>query len=378
MSETETVDVEAIEVDETGEAVVSSEVAVIRHERETLPAPASVLPSPVEWEATMTMARTIAATQFVPESYRGKPEAVVAAILTGREMGIGPMESLRQIHMIDGRPSFAADLMMSKMRSGGVTVIESEVTAERAMIHARRRDTGEEATVEWTIADAVAAGLAGKKNWKTYPADMLWARVVGRLARRLGSDLLGGLVYATEEMQDWDEGGYGGEGYSTKVKETPVGMLDDWRNPAFDPGKSLAKDAPAGWEEIQRLILDIDSELAEWVSQSVVALYGSAVKDLADEQAKSEAGRRIANALARVRDELYGEGDFPPATDDEYRRVFSWAFGGLAVEGPKREGIHEGTGAALPRSDAAPQDSPTLIPDEALHEALDAIERDNQ
>ena len=72
--------------------LVAEKALVIREERETLPAPASVLPSSREWEATMAVAREIAGTQFVPESYRGKPDAVVAAILTGREMGIGQEE----------------------------------------------------------------------------------------------------------------------------------------------------------------------------------------------------------------------------------------------------------------------------------------------
>ena len=76
--------------------LVAEKALVIREERETLPAPASVLPSSREWEATMAVAREIAGTQFVPESYRGKPDAVVAAILTGREMGIGPMQALRR------------------------------------------------------------------------------------------------------------------------------------------------------------------------------------------------------------------------------------------------------------------------------------------
>ena len=232
------VDAEIIEAEareELGEEILHEARAaelVIREERDTMPAPASILPSPREWEASVAVAEKIAGTPFVPESYRGRPESVLAAILTGREMGIGPMQSLRQIHMIDGRPAFSADLMMAKMRAGGVTVVESSVNDERAYIKAKRKDTGEEAEVEWTKADAEKAGLTGKKNWKTYPADMLWARAVGRLARRLGSDLLGGLVYAKEEVEDWEEGDYGGSSaYAPEAKE-------------FDPETDLAPTAP--------------------------------------------------------------------------------------------------------------------------------------
>ena len=42
---------------------------------------------------------------------------------------------------------------------------------------------------------------------------MLWARCVGRLARRLGSDLLAGMVYTAEELHDLE--GFNGEGYDS-------------------------------------------------------------------------------------------------------------------------------------------------------------------
>lgn len=190
---------------------VRDDLEVVEHEREIAEPPRTVLPSPVEWEAMRAVAKEIAKTEFVPKELRGRPEAVLAAIMAGREIGIGPMEALRQIHIIDGRPVFSASLMLSLMRRGGLAILRSESTMEHAFIHAVRRDTGEEAEVEWTYAEAEqivsAKGgrLVEKDNWKNYRADMLWARCVGRLARRLGSDLLGGMVYSSEEVADWEE-----------------------------------------------------------------------------------------------------------------------------------------------------------------------------
>lgn len=345
MSETDVVEGDAVEVDEKEEEKPSTEVSVpekietqavaVRHEREIAEPPSAVLPSPGEWEATMTMARTIAGTTFVPKAYRGNPEAVVAGILYGREIGLGPMQALQKVHIIDGKPSLAAEEMLAQMRRHGLMILKSESTPDRAFIHAKRKDTGEEAEVEWTIQDAVDAGLTSKDNWQKYRLDMLWARCVGRLCRRLGSDMVGGMVYAAEEMQDWDEGGYGGSGYDTPVIETPVAKLTDWRDKRFDPANSLAKDAPAGWDKIGKLVLELDPTLADWISEAVLAVYGTPVKEIKSDTKKSEAGRRIANALARIRDELYGQGDFPPPSVDDYRRVFAWAFNGVTLEGPE-------------------------------------------
>ncbi len=341
-------------VDET---VLSQELAV-REEREHLVPATTVLPSAGEWEATMTMAKTIAATTFVPKSYRGNPEAVVAGILYGREIGLGPMQALQQIHIIDGKPSMSAELMLAQMRRGGVVIVESRVDDQGAFIHARRKDTGEEAEVEWTVQEAADAGLTGKDNWAKYRQDMLWARVVGRLARRLGSDLLGGMVYATEEMQDWDGGGYGGDGYATQAREVPVGSINDWRNPRFDPGVSLDKNAPKGWEEIGALALELDHLLMEWIAQAVVAKYGSSVKDIASDKDRSEAGKRIANTLARVRDDLFADGDFPPPADDDYRKAFAWGFG-VDIEGPGVDGVFDVVVAEAVQADTGGQESAT-------------------
>jgi hypothetical protein len=304
--------IDADVVEEDAHALHSAELA-IREERENYPAPLSVLPSPREWEASLAVAEKIANTQFVPESYRGRPDSVLAAILTGREMGIGPMQSLRQIHMIDGRPAFAADLMMAKMRAGGVVVIESSSTAERAYIKAKRKDTGEEGVGEWTIKDAEIAGLLGKKNWKTYPGDMLWARAVGRLARRLGSDLLGGLVYAKEEMEDWgDDGGYG-SGAPQPEKE-------------FDPETDLAPTAPKTREEIAGQLNRFDPTV-DWgeVALSVrLRQYGKVDLEGADLQ---DFYRRLANSVWFI-DNATKDGDFPPVPPEILIAGFAYGFSG--------------------------------------------------
>lgn len=322
--EDEVIDVEATEVDsKTIEAEASEELGnaelVIREERENYPAPKSVLPSPREWEASMAVAREIANTQFVPESYRGRPDSVLAAILTGREMGIGPMQSLRQIHMIDGRPAFAADLMMAKMRAGGVVILDSSSSDTRAFILAKRKDTGEEAEVEWTIKDAERAGLLAKRGqaWKNYPADMLWARAVGRLARRLGSDLLGGLVYAKEEMEDWGEdGGYG----APQEKE-------------FDPETDLAPTAPQTRGQIAAQFQRFDPTV-DWgavTNQLVQKKYDEDTSRDLEGADLQDFYRRLANSVWFI-DNATKEGDFPPVAADVLQAGFAYGFSDEEVE----------------------------------------------
>ena len=317
-------------VEEPSDEVRSAEL-VIHEERESLPAPQSVLPSPREWEASMAVAREIAGTQFVPESYRGRPDAVLAAILTGREMGIGPMQSLRQIHMIDGRPAFAADLMMAKMRSGGVVVLDSSSNDQRAYIKAKRKDTGEEAEVEWTIADAERAGLLSKRGqaWKNYPSDMLWARAVGRLARRLGSDLLGGLVYAKEEMEDWDESGYGGggAGYEATTAAPPK---------PFDPETDLAEGAIHG-EDAPRLLaealnrFDPTVDWGETLGGVTLQMYDVASRRDLEGKELQDYWRRLSNAVWFIDQAAEGK-DFPPVPAEQLVAGLAYGFSGTKPE----------------------------------------------
>jgi len=312
-------DADEITVDEA-DAMIEAETQalVIYDERERQTTPANVLPSPAEWEATLAVARQIAGTPFVPAAYRGNPEAVVAAILFGREIGVGPMQALRQINMIDGKPSLSADLMMSQMRRGGVVVIESESTRDRAWIKAKRTDTGEVAEAEWTIEEARSIPkMTDKASWTNYPADMLWARAVGRLARRLGSDLLGGMVYASEEMADWDEGGYGGSpGYAATT--TPVATTKD--------GVEFRADAPRGWGAIHKQLVEIDSTMpwGDWIEQALMHLTGKPkLADLSAEE-KRDVGIRVANGVAHLSAANAGR-DFPPPSRAEVQAAFSFA-----------------------------------------------------
>lgn len=293
--------------------------------------PTTVLPSPKEWEAAMTMAATIAKTEFVPKQLRGRPDAVLACILAGREVGLGPMQALRDINVIDGKPSFSASLMMAMMRRGGVRVLASESTPERAWIHAKRTDTGEEAAVEWTMAEAREVVQGGKRlvekdNWRNFPADMLWARAVGRLARRIGSDLLGGMIYTSEEIADFDD--YEGS-YSTGTRATPT------ETPLGKQIVDQRKDAPKTWPEIMERLTHAEPNV-DWSTSSTLILhawYGPqyhAVSDLPEEE-RPFYGVRLANLAAELSAKMT-DGDFPPVTEEECREALAKTFDGLVLD----------------------------------------------
>jgi len=163
---------------------------------------ADLATAPVTWRTLEALSRT----EFVPGALRGRPAAVLGAVLYGRDLGLGPLEALSLIDVIDGRPSPSAELMARKLREAGHTIEIVESTDSACELVGRRGDTGEEARVRYTLEDALRAGLidrldddgrpvARSRNgkplpWEQHPADMLWARAVSRIVRRLAPDCL--------------------------------------------------------------------------------------------------------------------------------------------------------------------------------------------
>lgn len=153
-------------------------------------------PQEVSWKT----ATKIANTPFVPTAFRGKPESVFAAVLFGEEMGLGPMQSLTQIHVIEGKPSISPELMRALVFKAGHRIDIKTASETKAVLYGKRSDSGSEATVEWTMQDAQRAGLAGRGAWKTYPRAMLMARATSELCRMLFPDVVAGLSYTPEEV----------------------------------------------------------------------------------------------------------------------------------------------------------------------------------
>jgi hypothetical protein len=146
------------------------------------------------------LAEQIANTEFVKKGLRGNVPAISAAILSGDEIGFGPMQSLKYISVIDGQPSVSAEGQRALILAAGHS-LKGVGTITKFTWTGRRADTGDAMEFTWTTDDAKRAGVAGRQAWRTYPRAMLSARASAELARALFPDVIGGLA-ATEELED--------------------------------------------------------------------------------------------------------------------------------------------------------------------------------
>lgn len=167
------------------------------------------LPSPGQMAALKDFCMSMVGTPFLPRtliqnrSAEQQAGTLLAVILTGKEMGLLPMFSLRAFWLSpDGRLGMYADAMLGVMRSKGVK-FKWPVTTNKAVSIEANRD-GELFATTFTIEDAQNAGLAQKAVWKAYPEDMCRARCVGRVFRALCSDMGGTQMYTREELIDME------------------------------------------------------------------------------------------------------------------------------------------------------------------------------
>ena len=95
-----------------------------------------------------------------PRRLRGKPEAILAAMLLGRDWHLGPFEALRQIDVIEGTLSPGAELLLRLVPAGRPHPRSPPGRQRRRHPHAANEATPANASKSsYMLEDAVQAGL---------------------------------------------------------------------------------------------------------------------------------------------------------------------------------------------------------------------------
>lgn len=159
----------------------------------------SIMVSSEKMTAMLDFAGQMIKSGFLPQSIKTAQQAV-AIILTGQELGIAPMQALRQINVIQGKPTMSAELMLSlaysRIPGFKFKVIRSDDTT--CVVEAQRPG-GEPYKHEFSMEDASKMGLNNKDNWRKQPAVMLRWRCISAALRIVAPDAIAG-VYSSEEI----------------------------------------------------------------------------------------------------------------------------------------------------------------------------------
>lgn len=211
------------------------------------------LPDVDSWIRAMAsiakLAEKICETSFVPRGLRGDDAAVTAAILTGRELGLGPMAALRHIHVVEGVPSLDAEYKRSKVLAAGHMFRIIEWDDEHCKVAARRKnETGTPLVMEYTMKMARRAGLVKDRgNYITRPEVMMVARVTTLVTNAIFPDVTNGLA-TTELLESGDADAIAdalGSSFELPAIERPKVTADQIRARAVTAGTQNVPPAQA-------------------------------------------------------------------------------------------------------------------------------------
>jgi hypothetical protein len=160
----------------------------------------SMIPSDHEMMVFQTMAKQAVGSKL----YRGIGDefAVMTIMLAARELDIPPMAALNGgINIIQGKTEISARMMAALIIRRGGTISVEESTDQKCVLKGIRSN-GQVGIESFTIEEAKKAGLVKVGGgWEKWPKDMLYARCISRLARRLFPDVIG-MGYVEGEIKE--------------------------------------------------------------------------------------------------------------------------------------------------------------------------------
>jgi hypothetical protein len=151
------------------------------------------------WQVLRQQADVLVKSGFLPVAVN-TPEKAIAIIMKGKELGIGAMEALSSINIIQGKPSVSPQLMLGlARRTKELEDLKMDANDKGATVTIKRKGQSEY-TTKFGIAEATALGLVNKDNYKKQPAVMYQWRALAQNLRVTFPDAISGL-YTVDEME---------------------------------------------------------------------------------------------------------------------------------------------------------------------------------
>lgn len=137
---------------------------------------------------------------MIPKAYLRQPGKILACVMAGQELGVGPLAALRAFHVVEGKPVADYSFWVARLKAAGYRVEFPVKGPEKVTIKLTAPDGKTSHTETWDKARAATAGLwNGKDNWKKYPENMLTARCVTSAGRAFAGEVMFGCFERDEE-----------------------------------------------------------------------------------------------------------------------------------------------------------------------------------
>lgn len=209
----------------------------------------------------------------------------VTKVLAGQELGLGPMQSMVGIHIVQGKPTLSASLVGALIKRSGRYDFRVRHLDDKSCtldFYERGEKVGDST---FTMEDAKAAGLLGNSTWKSYPRNMLHSRALTNGARWYAPDVFGGAIYTPDELGAVVDGETG-DVVSVPEEEKPAPRVPPL-SAATAAGKLFASSKQvAEVETLRDTLVAVGVFTDAQFTRALAKDYGAkAVADLSPEQA---------------------------------------------------------------------------------------------
>lgn len=170
--------------------------------------PYSAAMRPRNLAEAIVLSEMLAKSTFVPQSMRGKPMEVLAAITYGSEIGLAPLTAVHTVMITNGKPSVFGDGLLGICQAHPAyefhtESMEGDGDTRTAVFTIKRRGNPESVTTRYSVSQAKVAKLWKKPGpWTDHPDRMLQMRARGFGLRDQFSDAIKGIISA-EEAADY-------------------------------------------------------------------------------------------------------------------------------------------------------------------------------
>ena len=184
-----------------------SEIQPVTSSEESASQSLSVFANSDSFELAQRAAKLLAASDLVPQSFRGSVPNCLLALNIAHRLGADPFSVLQNLFVVHGKPSWSASFLVAMVNSSGrFTPLQFRMSGSgddlTCVAHAKDKETGE--PVEGppvSIRMAKQEGWHGKNGskWQTMPDLMLRYRAGAMFSRIYAPDLTLGRRTAEEE-----------------------------------------------------------------------------------------------------------------------------------------------------------------------------------
>lgn len=154
----------------------------------------------------MQFAQALSESDIIPAHFKGKPANCMIAMGVSESLGVSTFNLMQEMSVISGRPAYTAKFMAALTRRAGHKLRQSfdKATGTARVVIVRKDDPDFEHVIEWDEKKARAHGYWGKGHWQKNSELMLKNRALSECVREACPEVLGGISYTKDEIQDFD------------------------------------------------------------------------------------------------------------------------------------------------------------------------------